>query len=165
MKKEKAMLCELRLAANVISIVFSLFMFWHSYNIVFLDSLAKDDSSIGYIGMLCAIAMMIAGIFGICTLKAESSYGEFITGFLYTCAAILAFMALDEWWDLAYGSILIWGYAVLNFTCGVIHYFRNGGDIRVPSEKQCFAMESVLFGAFVIITIVMVILRKTVMPI
>lgn len=165
MKKGKAMLWELRLAVNVISMVFSLFIFWHSYNILFLDRLALENSSIGYIGMLCAIAMMIAGIFGICTLKVESSYGEFITGFLYTCAAILAFMALDEWWDLAYGSIVIWGYAVLNFTCGAIHYFRNGGDIRVPSEKQCFTVTSFLFGAFVLITIVMVILRKTVMPI
>lgn len=152
-----------KLVSGILSMIFFALSSLQSCAAGIGNILSGNGEVSGAAGIILSMFMLAGGIVSVVTRKSRESSSNVALIALFGVAAFFGFSLAGGFADL-----ILWAsWCLINAVVALIAMILSIEDKSrlVPSERQCFNGIMVLFALFVIVVAVMVILRKTILPV
>lgn len=152
-----------KLVSGILSIIFFALSSLQSCAVGVSNTLSNNGEVSGAAGIILSMFMLAGGIVLVVTRKSKEIGSNVALIILFGVAAFFGFSLTGSFKDLA-----IWAsWCLINVVIALITILLSVKDISrlIPSEKQCYKGIMVMFALFVAVIVVMVILRKTILPV
>lgn len=152
-----------KLVSGILSMIFFVLSSLQSCAVGVSNTLSSNGEVSGAAGIILSMFMLAGGIVSVVTRKSKEVGSNVALIILFGVAALFGFSLAGSFADL-----ILWAsWCLVNAVVALLAIVLSieDGSRFVPSEQQCFKGIMILFGLFVVAVVVMVILRKTILPI